>query len=223
MLSYVRDKLKHVVKADNDTANTIANGPDLSAFDAFAAEGFTDLLGDAAQKSGAQFLVEIGVPKDDDMFMQVNTRAVAYAQAHAADLVTQIDDTTRDEIRELITNSLTEGMTYQEVSDKLEEMYSFSPERADLIARTESAIAGNQGILEGMRELKSQGVKIKKIWLPDNEACDACQELGTQDAIPLEEDFQSEDYDDTDAPPLHPACRCNMISEIDDEEDDDES
>lgn len=218
----MRDKLKHVIKADNDTADNIANGPDLSAFDAFAGLEFTHLLSDAAQKSGAQFLVEIGVPKDDDMFMQVNTRAAAYAKAHAADLVTQIDDTTRDEIRELITNSLAEGMTYQEVSDKLEEMYSFSPERADLIARTESAIAGNQGILEGMRELKSQGVKIKKIWLPDAEACDACLELGNQDAIPLEDDFESDDYDDTDAPPLHPNCRCNMISEIEDEKDDDD-
>lgn len=186
----------------------------------FGEAEFAGLLADTTQKSASGFLVEIGIPANDDMFMQVNTRAVAAAQARAADLVTEIDEATRNEIRDLVTYSLSDGLTYKEVSERLQEMYSFSDTRADLIARTESAIANNQGILSGMKELKAQGSKIKKAWLPDADACDEiCIPNGEQGFIELEDDFDSGD----DAPPGHPNCRCNMISEIDDKEDDDES
>lgn len=214
-------KLSKVLKADDDTADSIANDVDLAALSAFGSQEIIDLLSDTAQKSGNQFLVEVGVPDDSSAFLQVNTRAVAYAQAHAADLVTQIDDSTRDEIRSIIADGLTDGLTYQQVSDKLEDMYSFSPERADLIARTESSIANNQGVLQGMREIKAGGSKIKKIWLPDADACDECVDNGDAGAIDLDEDFPTGD----DSPPAHPNCRCDMGSEIEDEseEDDDES
>jgi len=209
-------RLSEVDKAaedDKEKARSIAASIDLSDLDAFQGDLFTEYLATPTKDSGKQFLLEIGVPRDSGMFNQLNVRAVASAKDRAATLVSQIDEATRNEIREVITTGLTEGMSAQDVSDYLQETYSFSEVRADMIARTENANANNQGVLEGMRELQEQGVKIKKGWNPDALACPICVENGDAGFIELDDVFP--DY--SEAPPAHPNCRCNMISEMQDD------
>lgn len=221
VIADVLHKLKGIVKADEnqDQSTDIADDVDLTVLSAFAGPQALDLISQAAGDSGTQFLIEIGVAQSSDLFMQVNTRALAYAKANAAELVTQIDDTTRDEIREIIASSISEGLTYKQVSDKLQDMYAFSDVRSDMIARTEIADANNSGVIEGMRDLKRQGAKIKKAWNPDAGACPICVENGDAGFIDLEDDFPSGDPE----PTAHPNCECNLISEIQDEDDEEDS
>lgn len=214
ILAEIRAKLKRVIKADDDTPDKIAQNADLTALEEFGAAGITDILVTTAGDSGSQFLVELGVPQSSEFFGQVNTRAVAYAKERAAALITELDEATRNDIRDTIAAGLEDGLSFTQLSDKLSDMYSFSEDRADLIARTEVASAANHGVLAGMQELKDQGAKIKKAWNPDAQACDACLELGDLGFIDLDEEFETEDGDTADAPPLHPRCRCNLISEI---------
>jgi hypothetical protein len=217
ILAEIKAKLKQVMKADDDTPNKIAQNADLTALETFGGEEITDILGTTAGDSGSQFLVEVGVPESSEFFGQVNTRAVVYAKDRAAALITELDDATRNDIRDTIAAGLEDGLSFGQLSDKLSEMYSFSEDRAELIARTEIASAANHGVLAGMQELKDQGAKIKKAWNPDAQACDACLELGDLGFIDLDAEFETEDGDTADAPPLHPRCRCNLISEIEDE------
>ncbi len=96
----------------------------------------------------------------------------------------------------------------------------FSEERATLIADTEVAMANGQGALAGYREAQAAGVKLKKIWVTDDDPCDECQENADAGAIDVDDEFPSGD----DAEIAHPGCRCHTESvvEYDEHEDDDE-
>jgi SPP1 gp7 family putative phage head morphogenesis protein len=151
------------------------------------------------------------------MFDQVNDLALAFAKARAAELVTGIDEATRNELNDIISSGLEENIGLDAIADNIREAYAFSEDRADLIARTEVAMANQQGALEGMKLAQGAGVKLTKVWVPDDEACDLCLENGDDGAIGLQEQFSSGD----DVPPAHPSCRCSVASEV--EEDSDET
>lgn len=169
---------------------------------------------------GNRFLAELALPGRDDLFGQVNERAVAYARARAAELVTDIDDVTRSRLKDIIAGGLADNVGLDGIIDKVnaDESGLFDEDRADLIARTEVAAANGNGSLEGMRLAQKAGVKLKKIWIPDDLACDECLDNGDAGPIDLDENFPTGD----DAPPAHPNCRCDMASEIEEEEQDED-
>ena len=103
------------------------------------------------------------------MLSQANARAVAYAAQRAGELVTEIDETTRADIRELVGKGVEEGWTNDEFSANLSESFTFDGARSDMIARTETAFAENRGTIEGW---KASGLVEGKQWLADDEACD---------------------------------------------------
>jgi len=129
--------------------------------------------------------------------------ATAYAAARAADLVTEIDGTTRALIRSTIVQALEEGWTKEELAKALSEDYAFSAARAATIAATELADALTHVELEAWRE--SGVVKSIQWVVSDAEGvcavCEANEEAGPVD---LGNIFPSGD----DGPPAHPNCRC---------------
>lgn len=167
-------------------------------------------LGPVAQDAGWKFLAQINVPRPQPLFDRVSDRAVSWASDHAAELVTGVEETTVDGLRTLISDGLEENIGLDAISQRIQDSYLFSEERAALIAQTEVAAANQQGVLEGMEAAEAAGVHIQKVWLPDDEACDVCLDNASDGPIPLDEEFSSGD----DRPPAHPNCRCNMISEI---------
>ena len=98
--------------------------------------------------------------------------------------------------------------------DRLQDAYAFSDDRAELIARNEVAMANQAGALDGMKLAKGAGVKLKKVWIPDADACPICEENGDDGPIDLDEQFSSGD----DAPTAHVNCECSLASEVEDEE-----
>lgn len=184
--------------------------------------------------SGKQALLKLGIEHENNLVNQVNADSVAYARARGAEMVGKkwvddelvdnpdaewvITDATRDELQSLVTRVTTGDLKLTDLSQAIEDATAFSPERAELIARTETITANSQGSLSGYKSARSIGVKVKKEWLPDAEACPICLENADAGPIDLDDDFPSGD----DAPTAHPNCECTLIPIVDDESDDDE-
>ncbi|MDQ9813927.1 phage minor head protein [Acinetobacter pittii] len=107
-------------------------------------------------------------------------------------------------LRATITQALEEGWSNDKLADEIGNSHAFSEDRAEMIARTETAIADVQG---NMIAYKAAGVESKE-WMAAPDCCDACQELDGK-IIPINESFVAGSYF-KDAP-LHPHCRCDTL------------
>lgn len=152
-------------------------------------------------------LISGGADELDTMLSQANDRATEWAADHAAQLVTEIQQTTRDGLNNLVKQALAEGQTNAELSDFIVEFTGFDEARADLIATTETAFADVAGNLAGWKE---SSVVQGKTWIIGEGCCELCDELNGK-TVGLDEDFPD---DGDDGPPLHPRCRCDVVPEV---------
>lgn len=135
--------------------------------------------------------------------------ALKWATDHAAEMLSKdgaggkLADTTREMVRETLTKALADDASHTGLADVLETAYAFSPERAELIARTEVGNAQGKGAYLGATAV---GMKAKR-WLLSNDEgiCVPCQRNAQQEWIPIDQPFQSGDV----APLAHPRCRCD--------------
>lgn len=154
-----------------------------------------------------------------------NLRARAYAKKHAAEAVTQINDTTRKEIARIVSDGVKSGTSYNDIAkaikSKFEEFAVPSPQkhipnRAVLVAVTELANAYCEGNAQVGDYLQSNGVKMMKAWqtLEDDRVSDGCKENEKAGWIPIDKEFPSGHMH----PPRFPGCRCDFMQEILDED-----
>jgi hypothetical protein len=89
-------------------------------------------------------------------------RASTWATERAGELVTGVDQTTRDRIGEIVARALADpNVTQADIERAIRaEFTEFSAYRAEMIARTEIAIAANNGDLALYRDLGSQYVEV---------------------------------------------------------------
>jgi SPP1 gp7 family putative phage head morphogenesis protein len=150
-------------------------------------------------------------------FSLKNPRAVAYMKEHGAQLVSQINDTTPDQIRTIIARALDEGRSYDKtartLSDKFEQFAVGAPQehidsRAHLIAVTETATAYEYANSQAMRELVDAGLEMEKSWVDvgDERECEDCSGNAGAGWISFSDDFPS----GVAEAPAHPACRCTV-------------
>lgn len=196
--------------AGDDKAKKIVAAADVGRFKQAEPE-IRDVLTvyakDRAEAAARSVAGKIGASAEDldRMLSQANENAIAWAERHAATLVTEVSRTTKDEIRELVTVAMQEGATNEELAKSLGESFAFSPERSMMIARTETAFADERGTLQGWR---ASGEVEEKAWLPDVDPCPVCQANAAQGPIPVDAEFQSGDL----SPPAHPNCECSMTA-----------
>lgn len=143
----------------------------------------------------------------DFMFSEEDPDAAAWAEEHAAELVTGVSDTTRDAIHDLVVNMFDGQSSEAELADNLETLLG-DDARADLIARTETMDAANSGQAEAWAQAVDAGLLTgdeQREWIASDDAvlCDQCDELNGE-TTGLEELFS----DGSDGPPAHPNCRC---------------
>lgn len=133
--------------------------------------------------------------------------AIAWAEEHAAELARDISATTRENIAAAIVDAFKEGGVVRDAYDAI--LAAVGDEtRAQLIARTETMTAAN----EGQRQAWSQAIDAgllsatsKRVWITvGDDACPECQDLEGVE-VALDEDYPN---DGGDGPPLHPNCRC---------------
>jgi uncharacterized protein with gpF-like domain len=124
----------------------------------------------------------------------------------------------------VIARGLEQGQSAQQIADQISTDYAFSPERATVVARTETARAFVEGERLGWEE---SGVVRGKQWQLAAGACPFCQQTalkGTAKVFGLNEPFwkngdtisagggtYSVRYGDVQGAPLHPNCRCDII------------
>jgi hypothetical protein len=164
----------------------------------------------------------------DGTFNQLNERAAAYSGERAAELVGMkydeagnlvpnpdaewaITDTTRDDIRDLVEQAFTDGMSPDELSTAIEDLID-DPDRADMIARTELADAQSEADLDAAKE---SGVVTGKYWLLGENPCSVCQDNADAGTIDLDEEFPSGD----DGPAAHVGCECALGFAVDGEDE----
>jgi Phage Mu protein F like protein len=214
--------LGKLVKADSpdDESDRIATGLELDLLSGLSAvhPWIEDVASDRAQDE----LVSLGISEQSDFFDHANTRAADYAKDRSAELIKDIDESTRNMLRSKIAAGLAAGDMREDIIDSIMDSDIFSEKRATLIADTEVAMANGQGALAGYKEAKAAGVKLKKQWICTDDPCDECQENEDIGDIDVEDSFPSGD----DAEVCHPSCRCHTESVVEDddkENDDDES
>lgn len=174
------------------------------------------LLEEIGQDAGVMALAQVGIRDDESLTELTNDFAVDYATERAAEMVGMrynddgeletnpnpewaIDDATRDMLRDDVVTAMDEGLSNDALADKIAGSYAFSEERAQTIARTETAFADVAGNLNAYRE---SGEVASKQWVVSEECCDECAELDGE-IVALDDDFPN---DGGDGPPLHPNC-----------------
>lgn len=205
--------LKKLKKAD--TPEEVIKKIDLDGF-AVLQDPADDLLREVAEAGGTAALDQIGFGDDKKLVDKTNQRAIDYAKKRAADLVTDIEDSTRDMLRGLVTEAMTDNWTNQELADKIEAMGAFAPSRALTIARTEIAAADVNG---NMAAYRASGVVSGKYWIKGSEHGeeDECDDNADDGVIDIDDNFSSGD----DAPPAHPNCVCDVIPVVQDDASED--
>ena len=170
----------------------------------------------ASMSAGAlQALADFAIGMSFDL---ANPRAVAYLKAHGAELVTAINDTTRDYIKTVVTNGVENGLSYGEIAkaitDRYEEFKIGKPQehidsRAHLIAVTEIGNAYEEGNLIVVEDLADGGLEMEKFWqtVEDARVSDGCQQNQDAGWIPAGEPFPSGDM----RPLRFPGCRCAAL------------
>lgn len=147
-----------------------------------------------------------------------NPAALAYLRDKAAELVTRIDETTREQIAEIVTRGANEGKPYSavaaEIRKRFAEMGELKPQRhirdrATLIAVTEAGNAYSESTLIVARDLTAGGLAMVKSWMTigDDRVSAGCRANQAQGWIDAADAFSS----GHDRPLRFPGCRCILL------------
>lgn len=198
--------------------------------------GAEDALSSVAEDSAQRILAQFSSTEVDDLFDRVNEDAVAFARDRAAEMIGMkynkkgdlvnnpdakyaISDTTRNDVKNIISNGLKDNIGRDAIIAQLEDAPAFSAERAEMVARTEIARANSQGELISYKAARDNlGLTITKSWMVADAPCEICEGNGDAGELELEADFPSGD----DAPPGHPNCRCALETNVTDNNENEE-
>ena len=149
------------------------------------------------------------VPSDKSTFDLSNPRAVAWfnEMGGSTKYITGMQDTTRDEIKTLITNALDTGQSYTQTAKDISDAFDgMSRERAQTIAVYESAQAYESGNMMFAQTLVEDGIDMEKFYQTseDDLVSDLCQGNQDDDWIPIDQYHTS----GVQQPPGHVRCRC---------------
>jgi HK97 family phage portal protein len=148
---------------------------------------------------------------------QINQRVREYISNRVSKLADSTNDITIKQIDKTVTEGLMKGEDIGKIGERVKAVYKMTDARAEMIARTETLAAGNEGALEAYRQ---NPLVTRLEWVAEDGACDDCEELnGTE--VDVGENFANSgemlptgaivNYGDVDHPPLHPNCRCNIL------------
>ena len=197
-----------------DPDDVVATDFDLSDLDDLQ-DDFTDALEAMSVDAGIELLGQVGLDDDEDIVNQVSERAVIAAREQAGELISQVDESTRNMIRDVIADALEDNVGTDELADRIAQSAAFDDDRATLIAHTEVRDANERGVVNGLRAARDAGNNVKKYILLGPNPCEICQENADAGAIDIDEVFPSGDSE----PTFHPRCECSVSAVIAEDED----
>lgn len=167
------------------------------------------------------------VPANDlpVQFSLPNEEATQWSAVNAARLVSDLDTTTRNNLRSLLTDARENGWAYTKTADEINARFDgFSQaaaqrhirDRAQMVAVTESCNAYEAGSHKAINTLQTYGLVYDKSWLAAGDACpNICQANARQGWIDFGSTFQSGHV----TPSGHPGCRCGCLYQRREEEE----
>ena len=181
----------------------------------------------ALQAGSKRLIADLGLPIS---FSLKNPRALAYLEAHGAELVKQINETTRGQIHLVVNHALDNGWSYKKTALAIQKRFAgyYDPgswwnfdaprpqkhidSRAHLIAVQESAQAYESGNFMVIQDLKDAGLKMEKSWstMKDNLVSNICLENEAEGWIPAEQEHKSGHMHPTG----HVGCRCDELYRV---------
>lgn len=175
-------------------------------------------IGDALQAGADETLQSLSVLGLDVSFNLDHPVAVEYLRRRGAWAVTQINDTTRDVLQELITTATREGWSYDRlaraITDRFAEFGVAKPQqhirsRAHLVAVTEMGQAYELAGRAVVDDLAAAGLDMEKEWLTvgDERVSAGCRDNQAAGWIRLESEFPSGHQH----PLRFPGCRCTVL------------
>jgi hypothetical protein len=218
----IAEYLPGAQKAAGDTTppdvDAILAAIDFSVWDALTREVQPDLEATAQEAVATVFATLNLSTEGSDLFNLSDTQALEYAEMRAAELVGRkwvdgvlvdnpsaqwaITETTREDLRELIGRAFAEQWTPAELARHIDESFTFSAGRAEMIAQTETAFAQTAATVQTGKNLGATTKSLQMSNLHDvDDECDAAQAAGE---IPIDEPFP----DGALHVPLHPRCCC---------------
>lgn len=209
------DKANPVQAADKVDISAIFSDSELDYEDSLIMKLMFDPIQTAAElgvKAGEKvYKKPLGDSQVSDAVQEAARKQIAYLVGKRVDSSGNIVDnpraeysiteSTRQYIRESIRTSISLGETQQEATARLQTKIK-DPERAAKIASTES-VNSYQG---GLFNFAQESGAVAKEWQTIAGACPTCEGNASEGAIPLNENFISDD----DAPSAHPYDRCGL-------------
>lgn len=226
-------KLQRIAKASHATEALVAeilSSLGLDAFGQDVVDEISDELEAMHQRASRAGLAQVRLTPTDEIVNHLDAKAQEYVASRGAELVGKkvledgsvidnpsakwsIADTTRDDLRAVITDGVEQGWSSKFLADAIESSGAFDESRALMIARTELAYAHVEGNVEGWRA--SGEVTGKRSLLGDlHDVPDECDDNADAGVIDFEDDFPSGDA----FPPYHPNCVCDVVPVLQGEE-----
>ena len=159
------------------------------------------------EAGAAELLGQLGL---DLAFDLANPAAQEYIAEHGAELVTGLNATSKEQLRNLIAAGIEEGKSYGQIATDIRNLFAdWSKARAELVAVTEVGMGYETGNAQAAAQLQAAGLEMEHAWLTvgDDRVDPDCRANEDAGWIPLDAEFPSGDLH----PLAHPRCRCTNL------------
>jgi SPP1 gp7 family putative phage head morphogenesis protein len=140
--------------------------------------------------------------------LMVNKDVITYIQNYTFNNIKGMTEEIVNDLRAELERGIMQGEGIAKIKDRVKKVFDVGENRAEMIARTETNRAENQGKLKAF---ESSGVKYKKKWVAtlDNRTSHICRRLNGKE-VGMEENFDDKDFTGP-CPPAHVDCRSSLI------------
>jgi len=138
----------------------------------------------------------------------MNNKAVDFLKDYTFNNIKDMTSEIANDLKQELSRGIINGESIPKLKKRVTKVFNVGNNRAEMIARTESNRAENNGKLLAM---KSSGENYMKRWLSahDERTSDLCKTLDGQ-TVDLDDDFHARDWTGQ-SPPSHVNCRSTMI------------
>jgi len=131
-------------------------------------------------------------------------QAVQWAERHAAQLVTEMEVTTKERLAKVISDGIRDKEGIPKLTSIIrQEFGDMAQKRARTIARTETNDALSEGSMSRMKDLRVTGKQVIT-----GDPCEICQAFEAEGAVPIDHEYVYEGQSYGRQPAFHPNCVC---------------
>ena len=201
-LDEIRDEVIEYIKDNYDDATS---ADDL--LNELMIAGFADLVNNIQTTIRVQYIntmnKEVIHTGDETITKEmIKKEAIKYAQEKAADLITKLEDSTKNMIKADIVNAIENDLTAEDLAKELQTNYAFSEQRAKTIATYELAQADTAAkLIFGSISDNVIGKRYLKVRTSKSKQCDECDKAAAMGTVSLDDNFNG-----IGDAPAHPNC-----------------